>query len=212
MSSINDPAGQLASTPADGAGQRKLSALTAFDRTPAPTNGAVAVPNGAPPMLVGVRIPTNNPTVRRHVYECYWRDELDGQRIGMRLLSVQVLPLVVGLVDTVQRRRKLAKARDALESRLKKVAPKGDSSLVVLTVDGRPRETEKAIADKDVLILKQLAELGWTPTSAARLGIDVLRLRDHDNGSLQPRADDGDVAGLEARVLRQLQGEGDDAD
>ena len=97
---------------------------------------------------------------------------------GIRLLSVRVLPLVVGLLDTVQRRRKLAKARDALESRLRKAAPAEARALIVLAGDGKPREIEKAIADKDALILKQLDALGWTPTSAARLGIDVARLQD----------------------------------
>src|SRR3990172_9610337 len=93
--------------------ERLSAALAVPAPTTPPANGSAPVPDGTPPALEGVRIPTNNPTVRRHVYECYWRDELAAREQGIRLLSVRVLPLVVGLLDTVQRRRKLAKARDA---------------------------------------------------------------------------------------------------
>lgn len=151
--------------------EQQLSASAAILPAPASGNGSGVIPDGLPPALVGVTLSTPNTTVRRKVLEAYWRDEID----GLRLLPTNAWPLVVGLLDTIERRRKLARARDALEARLRRQAPAEARPLVVLKPDFQTREVEKAIADKDTLILSQLRELGWTPTSAARLGLNTVR-------------------------------------
>ena len=136
-------------------------------------------------------------TVRRRVYEAYWR---------WPLLPVESVPLVAALFDNVERRRKLAKARDALEAKMRARTHVINRPLAVVTLDKRPRALEDRIGELDKLILRQLDALGWTPTAMARLGIDLGRLHDRlsQDGDRLPEAD---VEALEKRLVARLQGE-----
>lgn len=157
-------------------------------------NGSGRVPNGKPPRLQGVVIATNSPTVRRRVYEAYWR---------WPLLPVESAPLVVALFDNIDRRRKLARARDALEARMKANTSLENRHLAVLTGEEGVRQVEEEIRHKDTVILRQLDALGWTPTAMARLGIDLGRLQDRlapDGGDTLPE----DVTALEQRIIEGL--------
>ena len=158
-------------------------------------NGSGRVPNGKPPRLQGVVIATNSATVRRRVYEAYWR---------WPLLPVESAPLVVALFDNTDRRRKLARARDALEARVKAKTQPENRHLAVLTADEGVRQVEEEIRHKDTVILRQLDALGWTPTAMARLGIDLGRLQDRlsqDGVGELPE----DVTELEGRIIERLQ-------
>lgn len=166
------------------------------DVTPAvvPANGAGSVPNGKPPRLQGVVIATNSATVRRRVYEAYWR---------WPLLPVESAPLVVALFDNTDRRRKLARARDALEARVKAKTQPENRHLAVLKADEWVRQVEEEIRHKDTVILRQLDALGWTPTAMARLGIDLGRLQTLDLAAAMS-AEGEDVAELEQRIIEGL--------
>ena len=158
-------------------------------------NDAGAIPNGKPPRLQGVVIATNSATVRRRVYEAYWR---------WPLLPVESAPLVVALFDNTDRRRKLARARDALEARVKARTQPENRHLAVLTADAGVRQVEEEIRHKDTVILRQLDALGWTPTAMARLGIDLGRLQTMDLTQAMS-ADGADVEELEGRIIERLQ-------
>jgi len=175
---------------------RQLSALTPLNRTPAARNGAGTVANAVPAILRSVPIPSNNRTVRRKVVEAYWRDEQDSHTLGIRRLTVEALPLVVGLFDNVQRRRKLAKALDAQERRHG-----------VLTTEGAARQPLDKVVALDQIILRQLDALGWTPTALARLGVDLVRLRSatKDSGEAAPQED---IEALEQRIVQRLKADG----
>ncbi len=180
--------------------EKPLAALSAPTPAVPSANGAGRVPNGKPPRLRGVAVSVTGATVRRRVYEAYWR---------WPLLPVESAPLVAALFDNVERRRKLAKARDTLEKRLKDSYPKETQALVVLTAELKGREIEKDIAQKDAIILKQLDALGWTPTAMARLGIDLGRLQDRlapDGSGTLPE----DVTAFEQRIIEGLSPGGGD--
>ena len=167
----------------DAAVRAELSVVRPDQPAVTSDNGAGSVPNGKPPRLQGVVIATNSATVRRRVYEAYWR---------WPLLPVESAPLVVALFDNTDRRRKLARARDALEARVK-ARDAGDRHLAVLKADEGVRQVEEEIRHKDTVILRQLDALGWTPTAMARLGIDLGRLQTMDLAQAMS-ADGEDVA------------------
>ncbi len=167
---MKDGGGQIRRADDKDAPGAKLSALSAPTAVQPADNGVRRIPNGKPPRLRGVVISASNTTARRRTYEAYWRDE------GRGLLSVQVAPLVAALFDNIERRRKLAKARDSLEARVRRATQPENRPLVVLTLEGKTRLVEDKIGDLDKIILKQLDALGWTPIAMARLGIDVARM------------------------------------
>ena len=157
---------------------------------PVENNGHRAVPSKPPPMLEGVKLPTHNATVRRRVLEAYWRDRWDADSIGVRRLTVEALPLVVALFDNVQRRRKLAKALDVQERKHG-----------VLTTEGKARQALDKLLDLDGTILRQMDALGWTPTSMARFGVDLARLRSSSKGGGGETVPLSKVEEIERRVV-----------
>lgn len=182
----------------DAGPESKLSALSTSTSAVPSDNGAGLVPNTKPPRLKGVVVSVTSATVRRRVYEAYWR---------WPLLPVESVPLVAALFDNVERRRKLAKARDALEARMRARTHVINRPLAVVTLDKRPRALEDRIGELDKLILRQLDALGWTPTAMARLGIDLGRLQDRRLSQDGDRLPEADVEALEKRLVARLQGE-----
>ncbi len=173
---------------------RPDSAEVTIRRTETPTNGAGLVANDVPPVLHGVKVPTHNRTVYRRVIDAYLRDERDADLIGVRRLTVEALPLVVALFDNVQRRRKLAKALDAQERKHG-----------VLTTEGKARQALDKLLDLDGTILRQMDALGWTPTSMARFGVDLARLRSSSKGGGGETVPLSKVEEIERRVVARIE-------
>ena len=179
---MSDAQRQIESPGDNAAPQAQLSALPAPARTPAPTNGTRAV------SVSGRRnpIPHRNPTVRRRVRELeetLGYEPTQGDRYAL-----------VRWAHTYEKWRSIGERLDR----------DGDTRQ-----DGEPK---KLLAEWRALsdTLSRLErDLGLTATARASLGVDIGRMRklgQDDNG-----ADDGDVVDMEQRIVKRLQGEGDDA-
>ena len=133
-----------------------------------------------PPVLVGHRIPSRNPTVRRLVVglfaECSWLTRPD-------------VPASVRWAVLSEKFRRLAETLDKLPG------PSG-----VVKVSGGDMEPRKALGELRALsgeITRLEAALGITAASRAALGVDVGRLRAFDAASQvqQLRAERGNDGG-----------------
>ena len=177
--------------------------------------GALAPPIGTPAPTNGTRAAKT--TDRRELREIGRERlrELGYHRIGKASQQVSdVLAELYGAAEwlgatdyqTALRLARLIVKHRALDEQLETHG--------LLKTDGDPKKALAEFRQLSDTLLRHEERLGLPASARSSLGLNVARGRAFDAASRaqQLRAESEDVAGLEARVLRQLQGEGDDAD
>ena len=160
---------RLESGSGDAARQADLSPVAQPQTTPTPANGSGDVPVSAaggdegkvtesrPAVLVGVRIPSRNPTVRRNVValfgECSWLSRAD-------------LPAAVRWGTLTEKFRRLAQLLDGL--------PEGG----VVTIAGEPRKALGELRALSGELSRLESALGITAAARAALGVNVMLAQD----------------------------------